>query len=117
MRSAAALLVILVLASSSSSCYRARYLNLRAPELGVVPPSTPARPEAVSRWQHFFVFGWVPGERVIDAARACGGPENVQAIETRQTFAQGLIAFLTTVYVPIYTPYNGDVVCKGAIRR
>ena len=113
MRSAAALLVILALASSSSSCYRARYVNLRGPDLGVVPPPTPARPEPVSRWQHFFLFGWVPGERVIRAGSACGGPQKVQAIETRQTFAQGLIyAFVGD----IYAPYNGEVVCEGAIR-
>jgi hypothetical protein len=115
MRRTATLLVIVLLATAASSCYRTRYVNLRESE--VIPPASPVRPEPVSRWQHFFVFGWFPIERKIDAGKACGGPENVEAIETRRTFLQGLIAAFAGFYVNIYSPYNGEVVCRGAIRR
>ena len=90
-------------------------MNLR--ELDTIPPPTPAQPEPVSRWQHFFVWGWFPIERVIDAGRACGGPEKVHAIETRQTFLQGLIAVFAGYYVNVNSPYNGEVVCEGAAHR
>jgi len=113
MKCRVALVAILLLSSASSGCYRTRYVNLRSAGLGLVPPALP-QAELVSRWQHFFVYGWVPGERVIDAAKACGGPEKVQSIETRQTLAQGLIyQFAGT----IYAPYSGEVLCEEAIRR
>jgi hypothetical protein len=115
MRRAAIVLAILLMGFASSACYRTRYVNLR--ELDAAPPPVPAQPEPTSRWQHFFVYGWFPIVREIDAGKACGGQENVEAIETRQTFLQGLIGAFAGFYVNIYSPYNGEVVCKGAIRR
>jgi hypothetical protein len=112
MKWAATVLVILLLASAQSGCYRARYVNLR--NLDTIPPATPPQPVPVSRWQHFFVWGWFPIEREIDAGKACGGPENVEAIETRQTFLQGLIYQFAGI---TYAPYGGDVVCEEAIPR
>jgi hypothetical protein len=115
MKRASTVLAILLIVSAASACYRTRYVNLR--ELEAIPPAQPAQPEPVSRWQHFFVWGWFPNERKIDAGKACGSPENVEAIETRRTFLQGLIAAVAGFYVNIYSPYNGEVVCKGASVR
>ena len=66
-----------------------------------------------SGWRHFFLYGWVPSERVIDAASECGGIEHVEEIRTRQTFAQGLIQTFAGYYVNVYAPYTGQVVCAG----
>jgi hypothetical protein len=68
-------------------------------------------------WRSFFVFGWAPEERVIDASKACGGIEHVDRIETRRTFVQGLIAAFAGYYINIYSPYSGAVVCDHTARR
>ena len=47
---------------------------------------------------HFFVSGI--GEKTVNAAKICGGAENVKA-ETQQTFVNGLLGFIT---LGIYTP-------------
>ena len=42
---------------------------------------------------HFFVSGdWA--EENVDAAKICGGAENVVKTETQQTFVNGLLGFL-----------------------
>jgi hypothetical protein len=63
-------------------------------------------------WRHFFLWGWVPGELRIDAQDACGGTEQIDSIETRRTFAQGLVAAVAGFYVNVYSPYNGAVYCR-----
>ena len=43
---------------------------------------------------HFFVSGdWA--EKTVDAAKICGGAENVVKTETQQTFVNGLLGFIT----------------------
>jgi hypothetical protein len=68
-------------------------------------------------WRHFFLFGWAPGELVIDGAHYCGGGEHVERIETRQSFVQGLIYQLAGYYINIYAPYTGRVVCDYHVER
>ena len=48
---------------------------------------------------HFFVSEL--GRRTVDAAKICGGAENVVKTETQQTFVNGLLGFIT---LGIYTP-------------
>ena len=49
---------------------------------------------------HFFVSGI--GQKTVDAAKICGGAENVVKNETQQTFGvNGLLGFIT---LGIYTP-------------
>ena len=49
---------------------------------------------------HFFVSGnWA--KKTVDAAKICGGAENVVKTETQQTFVNGLLGFIT---LGIYTP-------------
>ena len=56
---------------------------------------------------HFFVSGI--GQKKIDAAKICGGAENVVKTETQQTFVNGLLGFIT---LGIYTPLEARVYCS-----
>ena len=49
---------------------------------------------------HFFVSG-IRRKKTVDAAKICGGAENVVKTETQQTFVNGLLGFIT---LGIYTP-------------
>ncbi|MCV5597791.1 Bor family protein, partial [Escherichia coli] len=49
---------------------------------------------------HFFVSG-IGQEKTVDAAKICGGAENVVKTETQQTFVNGFLGFIT---LGIYTP-------------
>ena len=48
---------------------------------------------------HFFVSG-IKKKKTVDAAKICGGAENVVKTETQQTFVNGLLGFIT---LGIYT--------------
>jgi hypothetical protein len=97
-------------------CYRTTYHHLEPPSaLSSSRPPQLVRDD--SGWQHFFVYGWAPSERVIDASARCGGADQVQEIQTRQTFVQGLIATFAGYYINIYSPYTGQVICAGNLRR
>ena len=54
---------------------------------------------------HFFVSG-IGQEKTVDAAKICGGAENVVKTETQQTFVNGLLGFIT---FGIYTPLEARV--------
>jgi hypothetical protein len=94
-------------ALAQAACYRTHYERfsaVRAEELRSVPV-------AVTGWQHFYLYGWVPGERVVDARKRCGGADKIVAIETRRSFLEGLVAAFAGYYVNIYSPYDGAVLC------
>ncbi|WP_219049954.1 Bor family protein [Escherichia coli] len=57
---------------------------------------------------HFFVSG-IGQEKTVDAAKICGGAENVVKTETQQTFVNGLLGFIT---FGIYTPQEARVYCS-----
>ena len=57
---------------------------------------------------HFFVSG-IGQEKTVDAAKICGGAENVVKTETQQTFVNGLLGFIT---LGIYTPLEARVYCS-----
>ena len=46
------------------------------------------------------------GRKTVDAAKICGGAENVVKTETQQTFVNGLLGFIT---LGIYTPLEARV--------
>ena len=46
------------------------------------------------------------GKKTVDAAKICGGAENVVKTETQQTFVNGLLGFIST---GIYTPLEARV--------
>ena len=48
-----------------------------------------------------FLRFWNWAKKTVDAAKICGGAENVDETETQQTFVNGLLGFIT---LGIYTP-------------
>ena len=54
---------------------------------------------------HFYSFLEL-GEETVDAAKICGGAENVVKTETQQTFINGLLGFIT---LGIYTPLEKKI--------
>ena len=58
---------------------------------------------------HFFVSGIGQKGKTVDAAKICGGAENVVKTETQQTFVNGLLRFIT---LGIYTPADIIVYCS-----
>ena len=57
---------------------------------------------------HHFVSG-IGQKKTVDAAKICGGAENVVKTETQQTFVNGLLSFIT---LGIYTPLEARVYCS-----
>ena len=53
-----------------------------------------------------FLRFWNWAEEKLDAAKICGGAENVVKTETQQTFVNGLLGFIT---LGIYTPLEARV--------
>ena len=49
------------------------------------------------------------GRKTVDAAKICGGAENVVKTETQQTFVNGLLGFINA---GIYTPLEARVYCS-----
>ena len=52
-------------------------------------------PETITH--HFFVSG-IGQKKTVDAAKICGGAENVVKTETQQTFVNGLLGFFVTYF-------------------
>jgi hypothetical protein len=110
-----ACILALALAIAGLGCFRTHYENF-SPK-NPIGGSADAHKARATGWQHFFLFGWVPQERFIDARQICGGPEHIVAIETRQTFLEGLVASLAGYYINIYSPWDGAVLCDEPRRR
>ena len=53
-------------------------------------PAAVAPKETITH--HFFVSG-IGQKKTVDAAKICGGAENVVKTETKQTFVNGLLGF------------------------
>ena len=52
-----------------------------------------------------FLRFWNWAEEAVDAAKICGGAENVVKTETQQTFVNGLLGFITLgIYTPLEAP-------------
>ena len=70
--------------------------------------TVPNKPAAVAPKEtitHHFVS--IRQKKTVDAAKICGGAENVVKTETQQTFVNELLGFIT---LGIYTPLCGRVV-------
>ena len=59
-------------------------------------PAAAAPKETITH--HFFVSG-IGQKKTVDAAKICGGAENVVKTETQQTFVNGLLGFITFRYL------------------
>ena len=66
-------------------------------------PAAVAPKETITH--HFFVSE-LGRRKTVDAAKICGGAENVVKTETQQTFVNGLLGFIT---LGIYTPLEARV--------
>ena len=71
-------------------------------------PAAVAPKETITH--HFFVSG-IGQKKTVDAAKICGGAENVVKTETQQTFVNGLLGFIT---LGIYTRWKR--VCIAHLR-
>ena len=61
-------------------------------------PAAVAPKETITH--HFFVSG-SGQKKTVDAAKICGGAENVVKTETQQTFVNGFMFLLTQIYTPL----------------
>jgi hypothetical protein len=93
MKSIALLSVVFVL----SGCYSARI------ESGLTPGTTQIKQSSAACW----LYGLVPPKTVAAAAKCTDG---VAIVETRQSFVNGLVRFLT---LGIYTPMEIVVTCAA----
>ena len=66
-------------------------------------PAAVAPKETITH--HFFVSG-IGQKKTVDAAKICGGAENVVKTKTQQTFVNGLLGFITSA---LYSA--GSAVC------
>ena len=73
-------------------------------------PAAVAPKETITH--HFFVSG-IGQKKTVDAAKICGGAENVVKTETQQTFVNGLLGFIT---LGIYTLLEARVYCSHIVR-
>jgi hypothetical protein len=108
MRRFTTVVLLLFLSVPSSSCQRTVYTHLHG-NGDERPAKAPV--SAGGRWQHFFIFGWVPGEKVIESEDGCG-KARVAEIRTRRTFVQGLVAAVAGFYINIYSPWTGETLCE-----
>ena len=73
-----------------------------------IPKQTSSSSTKETITHHFFVSG-IGQKKTVDAAKICGGAENVVKTETQQTFVNGLLGFIT---LGIYTPLEARVYCS-----
>ena len=59
-------------------------------------PAAVAPKETITH--HFFVSG-IGQKKTVDAAKICGGAENVVKTETQQTFVNGLLGLLLEAFI------------------
>ena len=72
-------------------------------------PAAVAPKETITH--HFLVSG-IGQKKTVDAAKICGGAENVVKTETQQTFVNGLLGFIT---LGIYNSLEARVYCSTLI--
>ncbi len=97
------LFIILAIVALTASCSTQRFL---------VDPSVkreePAKNPHFTKWSHFFVAG-IGQTSFSNAADMCKENGGVAFVETKLTFAQGLVTALT---YGIYSPRNISVYCN-----
>ena len=104
--------LLLLAALSVSGCFRTVYRNLHAANAPpVVETQDTLAKKGKGSWQSFFLYGWIPNPKDIDAAGQCGGEEHVSTIETQNSFGTGFVAAVAGFYINIYSPWRGHVTC------
>ncbi len=72
------------------------------------PMEVSHRKPSFSRWGHFFIHG-IFQTSYSDVGSVCKRNGGVEAVETKLTFAQGLILVFTH---GLYTPRQENIYCK-----
>ncbi len=106
---------LILLALVASGCYRTNYINFGPPQKHAearAPQELSDEYTTNNGWQHFFLYGWIPGQRNYAVDATCGGADRIESINTRQTFLQGLVRAVAGFYINIYSPYNAKIECK-----
>ena len=106
--------LVLMVVLLNSGCYKTVYMNVQGnknPAKMTLEQVEKLPSYDDSNWLHFFIYGLVPSEKIIDVAEPCGGAEHIVSINTRQTGLQLLVQAAASYYVNIYSPYDGHVVC------
>ena len=68
------------------------------------------KPAVAPKGKHHPSFLRLGGQKkTVDAAKICGGAENVVKAETQQTFNKWIVGFIT---LGIYTPLEARVYCS-----
>ena len=68
------------------------------------------KPAAVAPKETMPIISFLGGQKkTVDAAKICGGAENVVKTETQQTFVNGLLGFINFRH---YTPLEARVYCS-----
>ncbi|MEC6823429.1 Bor family protein [Photobacterium piscicola] len=74
----------------------------------MVLPAPQTKKAELNKSQPFFVSG-IGQHKTVDAAKLCGGADNVAKVEVQQTFVNGLLSVVT---FGVYTPRQARVFCK-----
>ncbi|WP_408900992.1 Bor family protein [Photobacterium piscicola] len=74
----------------------------------IMSPAPQTKKAELNKSQPFFVSG-IGQHKTVDAAKLCGGADNVAKVEVQQTFVNGLLSVVT---FGIYTPRQARVFCK-----
>ena len=82
-------------------CHCAALLGYRMCSTDVTVQNKPAAVAPKETITHHFFVSGIGQKKTVDAAKICGGAENVVKTETQQTFVNGLLGFIT---LGIYTP-------------
>lgn len=94
---------ILLLLASITACHTQRHFTTEKAEYNYK-----ASTKVHKGTSHFFIAGLGQTDK-IDAISICGKEENILAVESQQTFINGLIRLVT---FSIYSPREYIVYCK-----
>jgi hypothetical protein len=105
-------LFVLLAALALSGCFRTTYINLHAADAPTPVETAQTRAKhGKGSWQSFFLFGWIPSTKVIDAAEQCGGEDHVWRIETENSLGTGFVCSVAGYYINVYCPWRAHVTC------
>ena len=106
--------LVLLALFSGSACFRTVYTDFQPRNAPPVTETETTKGRHQNKdWQSYFLFGWIPGEKRLDAGALCGGEEHVARIETEQTWFQALTTtvILAAAWLGIYSPWRAAVIC------
>jgi len=95
-------ITILALCLLITACHTQRHFT------NVEAPQRYKSDRKITQNSDFFIAG-IGQTDTIDATQLCGGEQNVDAVETKHTFINGLVSMIT---LGIYYPREYTIYCK-----